>query len=214
MCKSVFVLCYFDIFPVSSAPLFIIVWVFLSPDHLLNVGFHVSDNNGNSLKELFRNFINYIETHLTGNLNFLEDPKGCPIRAGLRKGNMYSDRVILAGENVNTTYELTGEGITKAIESGIIAGEVINESEPPYDAKQLKKYDERIRASMRDIHRSYYTAKLMFENGITHSFFTSLFTKSPKARHLLSKFFNGESPSEDIFSLKSQLRFWSSLVKK
>ena len=188
-------------------------WVFPSQNKILNIGFHVSDTNRDSLRELFKNFINYIETHLTGDLYFLESPKGCPIRAGLRKGEIYSDRVVLVGENANTTYELTGEGITRSIESGIIAGEVINKSEPPYDARQLKKYEERIKTTMGDIHRSYHIGKFMFENGLTHSLFSSLFTRSSKARNLLSKFFNGESPSENVFSIRSQLKFWSSIIK-
>ena len=187
-------------------------WIFPCPDNLLNVGFHVS-NNKDSLRKLFDKFVAEVEIGLTGDLVFLDKPRGGPIRSGLG-GQFYSDKVILVGENMGTTYELTGEGISRALESGIIAGQAIVESEPPYNAKQLKKYEEMIKKTMKDIHGSYRIARYLFENKFTNKFFESIFVHSPVARRFLSEFFNGENSSDRVFSIPSQVEYWTSFLKK
>ena len=59
---------------------------------------------------------------------------------------VYDDRVLLIGDAAGLAYPQSGEGIRPAIESGLIAAQVLRETRSDYRRERLAEYDRRLRA--------------------------------------------------------------------
>jgi geranylgeranyl reductase family protein len=59
---------------------------------------------------------------------------------------VYDDRVLLIGDAAGLAYPQSGEGIRPAIESGLIAAQVLRETRGDYRRERLVEYDRRLRA--------------------------------------------------------------------
>tara|TARA_Y100000310_G_scaffold261214_1_gene270483 strand:- start:5855 stop:6994 length:1140 start_codon:yes stop_codon:yes gene_type:complete len=132
-------------------------WAFPCPDGLLNVGVF-SYGDGKSSKKLKASLSKFVEKVGLDESKFIDKPKIWPIRAGLRRSDCVSDRVVLVGENIDCTYHLSGEGIGKALESGILSAQSIAESNGDYRKEQLLAYEEKVNESMARFHDGYNKA--------------------------------------------------------
>jgi flavin-dependent dehydrogenase len=66
--------------------------------------------------------------------------KGFPIPAGKRKNDVYRERLLFLGDAGGLVDPLTGEGIYYAVESGVIAAEVVAKSFEEGNLEILKLY--------------------------------------------------------------------------
>ncbi len=107
-------------------------WIFPGPDGIFNVGVGYFDDAGTALPT--RNprtlLARFIETFaparaLVGCSRRLTDVRGAPLRTALAGAKLARPGLLVIGEAAGLTYSLTGEGIGKAIESGIIAAELV-----------------------------------------------------------------------------------------
>ncbi len=179
-------------------------WLFPVPGGKLNIGlgfiekYHAFHATISSLKDSF--FKTLREKY---NLTGLESMRtlGGLLRTGLRRSSAIKDRVLLVGELVNTTYALTGEGIGKALQSGIIAGEVIAKALPDYSASSLQAYDERIRKDFTSIYDGYNQAASFLSNSLSTSFSMFLFAHSNKLRSRLEAILQERADPRDCLSL-------------
>lgn len=136
-------------------------WLFPGPAGVFNVGvgyFYDSPRRPDqtNLRLLFDRFLQTFP--LARELAAVSTPitslRGSPLRTGLRGAALSADGVLVVGEAAGLTYPFSGEGIGKALESGMLAAAVISEtaSAPPavvaeaYAARLRASYDARFRA--------------------------------------------------------------------
>jgi geranylgeranyl reductase family protein len=117
-------------------------WVFPAPDGVYNIGvglldshIEVSDGSrdprrqGRNLRALFDDFlaVDPVAARLMREGHRLSELKGAPLRCDLEGARWHAPGVLVTGEAAGATYAFTGEGIGKALETGIAAAESLLE---------------------------------------------------------------------------------------
>lgn len=113
-------------------------WIFPMPDGLFNIGVGVSESHGRTregrravqqlnLRQVFQAFC---ESHapareLMQGGELQGELKGAPLRCTLEGARWSAPGVMVTGEAAGSTYAFTGEGIGKAMETGLLAAEAI-----------------------------------------------------------------------------------------
>lgn len=108
-------------------------WIFPMPDDRYNVGVGVFDvaqtwpEHKINLRGAFDRLadVNDLAARLFGEGESLGPLKGAPLRSGLSGSECWQDGLLVCGEAIGSTYGLTGEGIGKAMETGLMAAESI-----------------------------------------------------------------------------------------
>jgi menaquinone-9 beta-reductase len=133
-------------------------WVFPGPGGVFNVGIYVTDSHRASgdgrhamqdlnLREAFDHF-GRVHPPLRALLDggaWLGPPKGAPVRCGLSGATPARPGLLVIGEAVGTTYLLSGEGIGKAMETGLAAAQAVLAhpgNEPAAEAAKRAAYAE------------------------------------------------------------------------
>ncbi|ARO87866.1 NAD(P)/FAD-dependent oxidoreductase [Nitrosospira lacus] len=104
-------------------------WIFPGPDAVFNIGigFFGSAHKHTNPRRDYERFIAKLPLaqELMRDGEIVSPLRGAPLRTGL-SGTRFADGGLLGiGECVGTTFPLTGEGIGKAMETGILAAEAI-----------------------------------------------------------------------------------------
>jgi menaquinone-9 beta-reductase len=124
-------------------------WIFPGPNHTYNVGVGLYDLHGTqqrsmvsklltlnqpspqkaNLHEIFKHFVNHMP--MAGALlqtgQILGKPQGAPLRCSLKGARPAIGGLLAVGEAVGSTYALTGEGIGKALETGVLGARAVLE---------------------------------------------------------------------------------------
>lgn len=107
-------------------------WLFPGPSGVFNVGvgyFYDSPRlpDERNLRVLFERFLSTFEPAraLVSAGTPLSPLRGAPLRTGLSGTQLAAPGVLVVGEAAGLTYPFSGEGIGKALESGMLAAEVI-----------------------------------------------------------------------------------------
>jgi menaquinone-9 beta-reductase len=107
-------------------------WIFPGPDDVFNLGVgYFLDSRmpppATSLGELWRAFATRFEParRLIDAARPLGSMKGAPLRTALRGSRLHGPGLLVVGEAAGTTYSLSGEGIGKAMATGIVAADVV-----------------------------------------------------------------------------------------
>jgi len=131
-------------------------WVFPAPDGVFNIGAGLTESHrvqgrkgrrqGMNLREMFQAFceVHPPAAELMRNGERLGPLKGAPLRFSLRGAAWSRPGLLAAGEAAGTTYALTGEGIGKALESGLLAAEALRAA-PHDDAAVQGRYEAALR---------------------------------------------------------------------
>jgi geranylgeranyl reductase family protein len=137
-------------------------WIFPLPENRFNLGvgcFYDGKRlpNGN-VRELFNSFIEEFPPAklLVNKAREMTELKGAPVRTALTGAKFSRPGLLVVGEAAGMTYSFSGEGIGKALESGIIAAEILmlyfrgaisfEQASASY-AKQIRdKFDQRFRS--------------------------------------------------------------------
>ena len=112
-------------------------WLFPMPNQAYNLGVGVFDvakhwpQEKINLRKLFQRLIhvNRLVARLVDEGTTLLPLKGAPLRSGLTGTSLSQDGLLVCGEAIGSTYGLTGEGIGKAMETGLLAADSILQSE-------------------------------------------------------------------------------------
>ena len=113
-------------------------WVFPGPGGVFNVGVYLTDSHTAgrdgrhrmqdvNLRESLQTFcaVHPRLRDLIATGEWLGEPKGAPVRCSLEGATPSRPGLMVTGEAVGTTYLLSGEGIGKALETGMLAAEAI-----------------------------------------------------------------------------------------
>ena len=115
-------------------------WIFPCPDGVFNIGVGVAHSRAKgdriratmedvNLRESMKAFAEvYAPARaLIDGGSWIGEPKGAPLRCSLDGARLSRPGLLVTGEAAGSTYAFTGEGIGKALETGIIAGEALLE---------------------------------------------------------------------------------------
>ncbi len=117
-------------------------WIFPGPDDTFNIGVGVLDNyvdqprrwwpggrrrSGMNLRELFAAFlaVDPVAAQLMREGSVRSELKGAPLRCDLSGAKWTRPGLLVVGEAAGGTYSFTGEGIGKAMETGLAAAEAL-----------------------------------------------------------------------------------------
>lgn len=133
-------------------------WIFPAGDGVYNIGVaildshNVEDGDGRrsmknlNLRDLFAEFcaVYPLARRLRDEGQWLTELKGAPLRCNLDGAAFTRPGLLVAGEAAGTTYAFTGEGIGKAMETGIAAAEALLAAVP--EAQQRAAYAAKLEA--------------------------------------------------------------------
>jgi geranylgeranyl reductase family protein len=104
-------------------------WIFPGPDAVFNIGigFFGSAHKHNNPRRHYEQFIAKLPLaqELMRDGEIVSALKGAPLRTGLTGTRVANGGLLGIGECIGSTFPLTGEGIGKAMETGILAAEAI-----------------------------------------------------------------------------------------
>lgn len=108
-------------------------WIFPGPDNRFNVGvgfFADGRSTVPSLRDLWQRFITTFEpaAAIVRDSEPLTEFRGAPLRTGLTSARFGRPGMLVIGEAAAMTYPATGEGIGKAMESGLLAARLVSEA--------------------------------------------------------------------------------------
>ena len=126
--------------------------------------------------------------------------KGAPLRTALCGSALARPGLLVVGEAAGLTYSFSGEGIGKALESGIIAAETVLRGDG------AETYAARIRAAFGPRFRGYKLAQDWLARPRLANFLAQRARKSPFVRRELSGLFQETSDPRRLFSAAGMLR--------
>ena len=134
-------------------------WIFPCPGGVFNIGVGIADSHGQeragklgmrevNLKKVFDEFKRVYEParELMAGGTLLGALKGAPLRCTLEGARYTRPGLLVAGEAAGSTYSFSGEGIGKAMETGIGAAEAVlaGGTRPGADAAVRADYEARL----------------------------------------------------------------------
>lgn len=136
-------------------------WIFPGPDGVFNIGVGVAHSHaaghdsGRSMQDvnLRAMFDEFTRAHpaageLVAGGTWVGELKGAPLRCSLRGARLSRPGLLVTGEAAGSTYAFTGEGIGKALETGLLAADALiagRRAQQP-DAQVRADYEQRVRA--------------------------------------------------------------------
>lgn len=136
-------------------------WIFPGPDGVFNIGVGVAHSHaaghdsGRSMQDvnLRAMFDEFTRAHpaageLVAGGTWVGELKGAPLRCSLRGARLSRPGLMVTGEAAGSTYAFTGEGIGKALETGLLAADALiagRRAQQP-DAQVRADYEQRVRA--------------------------------------------------------------------
>ncbi|OYT98021.1 MAG: geranylgeranyl reductase [Burkholderiales bacterium PBB1] len=136
-------------------------WIFPGPDGVFNIGVGVAhshamgDDSGGTMQDinLRAMFDEFTRVHraagdLVAGGTWVGELKGAPLRCSLRGATLSRPGLIVTGEAAGSTYAFTGEGIGKALETGLVAADVLIEGRRQQrpEAQVRAAYEQQVRA--------------------------------------------------------------------
>jgi geranylgeranyl reductase family protein len=182
-------------------------WAFPAPDGLLNVGVGALRSRGVGSDD--RNLRQRLDALLAGQGLLgrmlgrqvsVTPYQGAPLRTGLKGSQFGKPGLAIIGEAAGTTYALTGEGIGKAMESGMLAAELAIAADPAsiphigseYARTMTERYGQRFRTY--DVAQRWntfpfitdYFARRANESRWVHDRLTRVITEQALPTHVFS----------------------------
>jgi flavin-dependent dehydrogenase len=137
-------------------------WIFPGPGHRFNVGVgFFSDGRRSipSLRDLWQRFITTFEpaAAIVRDAEPLTEFRGAPMRTGLVGARFGRPGLLVIGEAAAMTYPATGEGIGKAMESGMLAARLVSEAvcSGRHESSVHEVYESEFRTRFRDRYKAY-----------------------------------------------------------
>jgi geranylgeranyl reductase family protein len=188
-------------------------WIFPGPDATFNVGVGFFYDGKADLKvrlyerkpnirELLHRFLDTFPPARDVMRHAIDvtELKGAPLRTALCGSALSRPGLLVLGEAAGLTYSFSGEGIGKALESGIIAAEAI------LDGESAETYAARIRAVFSARFRAYKLAQDWLARPMLANFLTRRARRSPFVRQELSAVFQERADPRRLFSAAGMLR--------
>ena len=105
-------------------------WIFPAPGGVYNIGAGLTGSYGARTKNLRDMFADFCEVHpparaLVDGGEWVDPLKGAPLRCSLAGTRWSRPGLLATGEAIGSTYAFTGEGIGKAMRTGLLAADAL-----------------------------------------------------------------------------------------
>jgi geranylgeranyl reductase family protein len=190
-------------------------WMFPVPGNLFNVGvvvFHDARRTHArvNLRSALSRFIERFEPARAVSRAAISTTRlaGAPIRTSLRGARVSRPGLLLAGEAAGTTYALTGEGIGKALETGILAASTIAEGlgDGRDPARVSASYASHLESTYRERFAGYARAQRLAEYPALADLIAWRARVGPLVPSLLEGMFNETALPGELFSARGLVR--------
>jgi flavin-dependent dehydrogenase len=191
-------------------------WLFPLGNYVYNVGvirFRTARQRPRRLNEVFRTFVERepVVSTLWKAASPLTRLKGAPLRCGLDPvAAAPAEATMAIGERCATTFPFTGEGIGKALQSGIIAAEEMIaalDCGRPHAAGPA--YSERLSRELGPSYKGYALAQKWLSRPWMHDIVVRRVDKSPFMRAAATGVIAGSARADQLFSVRNVVRsFW------
>lgn len=190
-------------------------WVFPGPGHVFNVGivvFHdrVRAPAERNLRLMLGRFLETFGPARTVAQAALSRTQlvGAPLRTALGGATFSRPGLLVVGEAAGTTYSLTGEGIGKALETGMLAARTIDEALRGGDAPALAaaRYAQRVETAFRDRFRAYQLAQRFLAYPWVGDFLAWRANSGHVVRSQLEAMFRETTSPRELFSFVGLVR--------
>lgn len=195
-------------------------WIFPLGDREYNVGcgvfYGARTKKPVNLREAFNQFTTQVSIarDLMQHAEHVTPVRGATIRAGLTGGHACNGTapVVSLGECVGTTYPFTGEGIGKALETGMIGAECVHQSLEVGNLEPLREFSARIERELAPRYVGYEIA----QNWLARSWVADLVARrvqrSQKMRRIANGVLQETVDPRRIFSWKLFIPGWLSSI--
>jgi menaquinone-9 beta-reductase len=198
-------------------------WIFPCRDGVFNIGVGLADSHDAqrgdklakkevNLREVFKQFESVYEParELLKDGEWLGPPKGAPLRCTLEGARFTRPGLIVAGEAAGSTYSFTGEGIGKALETGILAAEAIADGgRTPADEAAVRTVYEAALESLKPRFRLYAKANMVNRHPWVADLLIWRAKKSPRLLNRMSGVLNETSNPGHLVSFKGFVRMFT-----
>jgi flavin-dependent dehydrogenase len=185
-------------------------WIFPGPDDIFNVGIGVFHDarppaDGN-LRHLLERFLLHFPpaAEVMRHGRPLTSLKGAPLRTTLTGARLTAPGLLVIGEAAGTSYAFSGEGIGKAIASGVIASRSLLEASDPAEA--ARGYEATMRATFRSRFAAYKQAQDWLSSPMLANVLAWRASRSRFVRSQLDGIFQETVDPSSLFSLPGLLR--------
>jgi flavin-dependent dehydrogenase len=191
-------------------------WIFPGPDDSFNVGvgfFH--DTNTKlpppNLRTTLDTFLNTFPParQVISRSKIITPLRGAPLRTALQGAEFARPGLLVIGEAAGLTFSFSGEGIGKAIESGLMAADVISTafSDPAQDiSRAAKLYADQLVSTYRKRFRAYQIAQRWLSFPSCANFLAWRANSGKYARRHLEGILNETSDPLTLFSVTGLLK--------
>ncbi|MEX8506522.1 geranylgeranyl reductase family protein [Leptothrix ochracea] len=188
-------------------------WIFPVGGDVFNLGVGILPGRGKPMPEVNLRSVLDAFTHcyapaqaLMAGGTLVGDFKGAPLRCSLDGAGHSRAGLLAVGEAIGSTYAFTGEGIGKAMETGIHAAEAILAG--PSDAAVRADYDARL-ARLKPRFDLYERANRVNAQPWLTDLVIWRARRSPRLHRRMAGLLNETSNPGNLFSLKGWLRFFT-----
>lgn len=184
-------------------------WIFPGPDAIFNigVGFFGSAHKYNNPRRHYERFVakQPLARNVMRDGQILGPLKGAPLRTGL-SGTLFARGGLLGiGECIGATFPLTGEGIGKAMETGILAAEAIIAKYDPGRAAVAQAYTDSMKV-LQPKFEVYRKAEFLFNWPYLTNKLVAHAIKSEYTRGKMEGLFNETSDPGFLLTLSGWMR--------
>lgn len=184
-------------------------WAFPMGHNIFNVGCGIKTNQEvkTDLKKILAANIETLNQKYKTIGEWKTEPRGAFLRSGLTNYKKMSyDNIIFIGETISSTYQFTGEGIGKALETGILASKSILASLNEKVRKATFYYNNSIVRQIVQRHKPYRIADYILTNKYTSSFFFNLLCRSKRVQSFISDVLSEKILPAKFFVFKEILK--------
>jgi geranylgeranyl reductase family protein len=190
-------------------------WIFPGPHGTFNVGVgrffdRRTRSSSHNITRLWKAFIERFEParELVTNSRQASPLKGAPLRTAMAGSKLSKPGLLVIGEAAGMTYPFSGEGIGKAMASGIIAGELIarfrRERLPLAGTGAV--YAERLGHEFRSRFNAYESAQRWLNSPAFANFLTWRANAGSFVKEQLEGLFNETADPRTLFSVRGMVR--------
>lgn len=188
-------------------------WIFPLGNNEYNIGSGFFLNSKTevrnpNLNQIHSEFISTFEPAraILSNASDIERPKGAPLSTGLKGNHAIGAQCLVAGEALGTTYDCTGEGIGKAMQSAQLASECIFRQISGEINDASKEYREQLNKNFRPFFEGYEAASKWLDKPIICDIMCMIAKRSNWMQNKTAAMIEELSDPRDIFSCSGVIR--------
>jgi geranylgeranyl reductase family protein len=190
-------------------------WIFPGPGGLFNVGViyyydAAARSHETNIRVLLERFLSTFPRamDLTHRSRALTDLRGAPLRTAFTGATLAVPGLLVIGEAAGLTYSFSGEGIGKAMASGLMAADVILKasSDGPFHARVARDYTTRMRSAFAQRFKAYKLAQDWLTRPAIGNLLAWRAGRSRFLKQELERIFTETSDPRGLFSAAGMIR--------